>query len=99
MTDREMAVAIGRHIIKMQLQIKMLEDTLTKHLPDDLYQPVAQQRPELAHGDLDPENHASQVTESQLDGLLLNIAAETQDSGLIRALHNQFLSGNVLEDQ
>jgi hypothetical protein len=96
--NKDLAIAIGRYIIGMQRHVKMLQAELTTYEPNASSPPATPQHPAMTRGDLDPENHTSEVAASQRAGLLLNIAAENQDSGLIRVLHDYFLKSNVLEE-
>jgi hypothetical protein len=90
MTDREMVINLGRYIIQMQRRIKALECLITESWPNPPQSLTGVPWSEVVNRS-ETDEYIQRVSSAQLNGLHLAIAAETQDSALIRALHNQFL--------
>jgi hypothetical protein len=89
-TDREMAIQLGRYIIRMQRRIKALEGAFTEYRLNSPYGPIEVPWIEKVE-QIENEEYPRQVASAQLHSLLQTIDAETQDSLLIRVLHREFL--------
>ena len=84
-----MTINLGRYIVRLQQRIKALEGVFTE------YWLSVPQRPEVPWGEIVNRNeqdaNIQQVASAQQHSLLQAIDAESQDSGLIRALYREFL--------
>ena len=96
-SNEEMAIALGRYIIQMQQQMAEMAGIITEFCPDTQARLVRLSEAEKTER-AEQENRARRGATAQQDGLRQHIAAEIQDSGLIRVLHDYFLEPNVLEE-
>jgi len=90
MTDQEMALAIGRYIIKLQRQVSALEGAFLEYrinTPEGRREiPFREVAARVAQ-----EKGFLEVSSAQQYALHQQVEHETQPSALIRALHHQFL--------
>ena len=90
MTDQEMALAIGRYIIKLQRQVSALEGAFLEYrinTPEGRREiPFREVAAKVAQ-----EQGFLEVSSAQQYALHQAVEHETQSSALIRALHHQFL--------
>jgi hypothetical protein len=90
MTDKEMALALGDYIIKLQLEKRALEGAFLEYrisTPEGRREiPFRQVAARIAQ-----EEGLQEIASQQRHGLLQEVATGTPDSALIRGLYRQFL--------